>query len=259
MARASYYYKPTEETVVNLELMKAIDKTYTECPFYGSRRITEELLRSGYKVNRKRIQRLMRQMRIEVIYPRPNISKADSSHKKFPYLLKGEIIKDVNQVWCADITYIPLKGSFLYLVAILDLFSRYILTWRLSTNLECEFCIEALEEALKKGKPEIFNTDQGVQFTCKGHVARLESSGVRVSMDSKGRALDNIFVERFWRTLKYEEVYCTEYEDCQDATKHLDNYFNFYNNKRLHQALNYKTPEEVFLKADCAIKRAKFV
>lgn len=228
--------------------MKLIDEIYTQSPFYGSRRITETLKKKGFEVNRKRIQRLMQEMGIEVIYPHVNLSKPDNSHRRFPYLLKGVKIVNSNQVWSTDITYIPLKNSYLYLVAVLDWFSRYVLTWRLSTNLESQFCIEALVDALKIAKPKIFNTDQGSQFTSNKFLEVLESNKIEISMDGKGRAFDNIFVERLWRTLKYEEVYCTSYESFEDAKINLGNYFKFYNENRLHQSLGYKTPREIFLK-----------
>lgn len=247
LSRSSLYYEPASETDLNLELMRYIDEIYTEWPFYGSRKVTEELINMGYAVNRKRIQRLMRTMGLEVIYPKPNLSKPDLSHRKYPYLLKGVKIDSVNQVWSTDITYIPMKKGYLYLTAVLDWFTRYVLTWRLSNNLESSFCIEALEEALEKGKPEMFNTDQGVQFTCNSFLNVLEKRQIRISMDGKGRALDNIFVERLWRTVKYEEVYCKAYESYYEAEYNLCQYFKFYNNKRLHQSLGYRTPEEVFI------------
>ena len=233
-----------------------IDELYTEWPFYGSRKITEEMIKKGYEVNRKRIQRLMRIMGLEVIYQRPNLSKPNFAHRKFPYLLKGVKIESVNQVWSTDITYIPMKKGFLYLTAVIDWFTRYVLTWRLSNNLESGFCIDALKEALEKGNPETFNTDQGVQFTCDDFLKILEEREIRISMDGKGRALDNIFVERLWRTVKYEEVYCKAYESFDEARDNLDQYFKFYNNKRLHQSLGYRTPEEVFINGQKAQLRA---
>jgi putative transposase len=227
--------------------MRLIDELYTEIPFYGSRKMTEELIRAGHAVNRKRIRRLMRIMGLEVIYPKPNLSKPDLSHRKFPYLLKGLNIGAVNHVWSTDITYIPMKNGFLYLAAVLDWFSRYVIAWELSNNLESGFCIDVLEEALERGKPEIFNTDQGVQFTSNSFINILEANQIRISMDGKGRALDNIFVERLWRTVKYEEVYCKAYESFEEAKSNLSTYFKFYNTKRLHQSLGYKTPGEIFL------------
>jgi putative transposase len=228
--------------------MEAIDKIYTENPACGSRKIREVLVRDGYEVNRKRIQRLMRKMGIEVIYPRPNLSKPANNHRKFPYLLKGVKIEDINHVWSTDITYIPLRGGYLYLVAILDWYSRYVLTWRLSNNLESGFCIEVLKEALDIGKPKIFNSDQGVQFTSNNFLEILESHKIAISMDGKGRAFDNIYIERLWRTVKYEEVYCKCYESFEEANENLGLYIKYYNDRRLHQSLKYRTPKEVFLR-----------
>lgn len=245
--RSSYYYKAAEETEVNLKIMKLIDEIYTENPFYGSRRITEVLIKKGYAVNRKRTQRLMQKMGIEVIYPRPNLSKPDNEHRRFPYLLRGVKIEDINHVWSTDITYIPLRTGYLYLVAILDWFSRYVLRWGLSNNLESGFCIKVLKDALEIGKPKIFNSDQGTQFTSSGFLEILEMHNIQISMDGRGRAFDNIFVERLWRTVKYEEVYCKAYESFGDAEENLTDYFRFYNDKRLHQSLGYKTPGEIFL------------
>lgn len=228
--------------------MKLIDEIYTESPFYGSRRITETLVTRGYEINRKRVRRLMQKMGIEVIYPRSNLSKPDNSHRRFPYLLKGVKIEDINHVWSTDITYIPLRTGFLYLVAILDWFSRYVLTWGLSNNLDSGFCIDALKKALEKGKPKIFNSDQGTQFTSSRFFGVLETHDIQISMDGRGRAFDNIFVERLWRTVKYEEVYCKAYESFGEAEENLNDYFRFYNDKRLHQSLGYKTPGEIFLR-----------
>lgn len=247
LSRSTYYYEPVPETELNLQLMRLIDEMYTESPFYGSRKIIEELEKRGYFVNRKRIQRLMRLMGLEVMYPKPNLSKPDLQHRKYPYLLRDKKIEAVNHVWSTDITYIPMKNGYLYLTVILDWFSRYVLTWRLSNNLEAGFCIEALKEALGKGRPEIFNTDQGVQFTSTNFIEVLEEKQIQISMDGKGRAFDNIFIERLWRTVKYEEVYCKAYESYDEASTNLATYFKFYNNKRLHQSLGYKTPQEIFL------------
>ena len=252
MSRSSYYYEPALETELNLKLMKLIDEIYTEWPFYGTRRITEELIKNGYEVNRKRTQRLMQKMGIRVIYPKPNLSKPNKAHRTYPYLLRGVVIEGINHVWSTDITYIPVRKGYLYLVAILDWFSRYVLTWKLSNNLESDFCIDVLEDALEMGKPKIFNSDQGVQFTSNRFVDILKSHDVQISMDGKGRAFDNIFVERLWRTVKYEEVYCKAYESFEEAKRNLNDYFRFYNSKRLHQSLGYKTPGEVFLKRDLA-------
>lgn len=248
MSRSSYYYEPASETELNLKLMKLIDEIYTERPFYGTRKVTEELMKNGYEINRKRTQRLMQKMGIRVIYPRPNLSKPNKAHRTYPYLLKGVVIEEVNHVWSTDITYIPVKKGYLYLVAVLDWFSRYVLTWELSNNLESDFCINVLEEALEMGKPKIFNSDQGTQFTSNRFVDILKRHDVQISMDGRGRAFDNIFVERLWRTVKYEEVYCKAYESCEEAKKNLSEYFKFYNKKRIHQSLDYKTPEEIYLK-----------
>lgn len=260
LPRSSYYYQGIEETELNLHLMRIIDEIYTDQPCCGSRKMTEELCNKGFIVNRKRVQRLMNAMGIQVIYPKPNLSKRNMGHKIYPYLLKGLEINAINQVWSTDITYIPMRKGFIYLTAIIDWFSRYILTWKLSDNLESHFCIEALEEALEGGKPEIFNTDQGTQFTSKGFTGLLEYNHVKISMDGKGRAFDNIFIERFWRTIKYEEVYCKDYDSFEEAKDNLGLYFMFYNNRRLHQSLGYKTPKDIFLgKEKSAIARVKFV
>jgi len=243
--RSSLYLEPCEETALNLELMRLIDEQFTRTPFYGSRKLTKWLGRQGYAVNRKRVQRLMRTMGLEAIYPKPNLSLSNESHKKYPYLLKDVRITHPHQVWATDITYIRLHGGFLYLVAILDWFSRYVLSWRLSNTLDTAFCIEAVEEALQSGRPDIFNSDQGCQFTSIVFTQLLLDAGVRISMDGKGRAFDNIFTERLWRTVKYEEVYIKDYDTAVDAHQSLGAYFSFYNNERLHQALQYATPAEV--------------
>jgi putative transposase len=246
LPRSSLYYECVDECELNLTLMKVIDEIYTESPFYGSRKMTEELENRGYRVNRKRIQRLMRIMGLEVLYAKPNLSKPDASHRKFPYLLRDLRIAAINQVWSSDITYIPIEKGYAYLTAVIDWYSKYVLAWRLSNNLESQFCLEALEESLEIGMPEIFNTDQGVQFTSCKYIEVLEMNKIRISMDGKGRALDNIVIERLWRTVKYEEVYCKCYESINDAQRNLEGYFKFYNHKRLHQALGYKTPYSIF-------------
>lgn len=228
--------------------MNLIDGIYMESPSYGSRKVKEELKRKGIVVNRKRVQRLMQLMGLEVIYPKVNLSKANKAHKKYPYLLKDVKIEKVNFVWSSDITYIPLQHEYVYLTAVMDWYSRYVIAWKLSSKMESGFCVEALEEALKLGSPEIFNTDQGSQYTSKNFTQVLEKHGVKISMDGKGRAFDNIFTERLWRTVKYEEVYCKVYEDKQEAEINLNNYFKYYNTRRLHQALAYKTPAEIFNK-----------
>ena len=244
--RSSLYYEPAGMTDYNLLLMDLIDKQYTETPYYGIRRMTEEINNKGYKVNRKRVRRLMRLMGLEAIYPRRNLSKAAKAHKVYPYLLKGVNITQANQVWSADITYIRMARGFVYLVAIMDWWSRYVLAWKLSTTMESDFCVEALRGALKIATPEIFNTDQGSQFAAKEFIDILLGKNIRVSMDGRDRVFDNIFIERLWRTLKYEEVYLKDYADVWDAEKSIADYFRFYNNKRIHQSLDYKTPREVY-------------
>lgn len=226
--------------------MTLVDKIYTEWPFYGVRRITGELKRQGNNFNHKRIYRLMQIMGIEALRPKKNLSKAGKNHLIYPYLLKDLEIKSPNQVWSSDITYIPLYKGFAYLVAVIDWFSRYILSWEISNSLDVYFCLEALNNALKKGKPEIFNTDQGSQFTSRDFSGTIIQNQVKMSMDSKGRALDNICIERFWRSLKYEDIYLRDYRSFSDLRIGLSNYFNFYNHRRVHQSLNYKTPAEVY-------------
>ena len=221
--------------------MRRIDELYLKRPYYGSRRMGNEL-----EVNRKRVQRLMRRMGLEAIYPKPRTTVRCPQHKIYPYLLRNVEIERPNQVWSTDITYIPLQGGYVYLTAIIDWYSRYVLTWRLSNSLDSKFCIEALEEALAGGQPEIFNTDQGVQFTSVAFTGCLESRGVAISMDGRGRALDNVFVERLWRSVKYEEVYLKDYDDAWQAEASLGEYFDFYCHARPHQALDYRTPAEVY-------------
>ncbi len=246
ISRSSLYYRPKEVLPGDLALMKLIDQQYLATPFYGSRRMAVWLNRQGLPVSRKRVQRLMRTMGLQAIYRRPRTSQPASGHKVYPYLLGGMEITRPNQVWAADITYLPMARGFLYLVAIMDWYSRYVLAWRLSNTLDADFCVEALEEALSKGKPEIFNTDQGSQFTSEGFTGVLEQHTVRISMDGKGRYIDNIFVERLWRTVKYEEVYLKAYSNGREAEAGLEAYFYFYNTQRPHQALEYRTPAEVF-------------
>jgi putative transposase len=246
ISRSSVYYRPAEVSQEDLELMRLMDHQYLATPFYGSRRMAVWLTRLGYRVNRKRVQRLMRIMGLRTIYRRPNTSKPSPEHKVYPYLLQGVEITRPNQVWATDITYIPMARGFLYLVAIMDWYSRYVLAWRLSNTLDADFCIEALEEALRQGTPEIFNTDQGSQFTSQAFTGLLEDHGTRISMDGKGRYLDNLFVERLWRTVKYEEVYLKAYPNGREAKAGLDAYFRFYNTQRPHQTLGYRTPAEVF-------------
>ena len=246
ISRSSLYYQPTHAKVKDLELMTLMDRQYLKTPFYGSRRMSVWLRREGYLVNRKRVRRLMRVMGIEAIYRRPNTSRPSPENKVYPYLLRGLEVSGVNQVWMADITYIPMARGFLYLVAIMDWYSRYVLAWRLSNTLDADFCVDALEEALRQGKPEIFNTDQGSQFTSEAFTSMLLEHGIRISMDGKGRYIDNIFVERLWRSVKYEEVYLKAYQNVPEARAGIGAYLRFYNHERPHQALGYQTPQEIF-------------
>jgi putative transposase len=248
LPRSTYYYEALPESQENLKLMRVMDELHLLRPFFGSRQMTLSLQRKGYEVNRKRIQRLMRLMDIEAIYPKPRTTIAREDHRVFPYLLKDVAVVRPNQVWCADITYIPMESGFLYLIAIMDWFSRYVLAWELSNSLEVEFCLGALERALKRyGCPDIFNTDQGAQFTSDGFVGLLLGKKIHVSMDGRGRAFDNIFIERLWRTVKYEEVYLNAYSDGFEARKGLGIYFPFYNTKRPHSAHQGQTPKEVYV------------
>jgi putative transposase len=246
LARSGLYYEPRGESAENLDLTRLIDEAYTRWPFYGVRRMTAWLRREGHQVNAKRVRRLMRLMGLEAIYAKPRLSASGKAHKRYPYLLKDVVTDRADQVWSADITYLRLRGSFLYLVAVLDWFSRYVLSWELSRTLEGAFCVLALEEALRKGRPEVFNTDQGVQFTSEEFTGVLEARQIAISMDGRGRVFDNIFSERLWRTVKYEEVYLRDYADEAEAGQGLRTYFRFYNHERLHQALDYRTPAEVY-------------
>lgn len=226
--------------------MRLIDEEYTRYPFYGVEKMTAVLRRQGHRINPKRIRRLMRLMGLEAIYPKPNLSKASKEHKIYPYLLRGVSIDRVDQVWSTDITYIRLKQGFIYLVAVIDWFSRYVLSYEFSTTLDKDFCIKALQDALKITKPEIFNTDQGSQFTSDAFTGTLKEAGVMISMDGRGRALDNIFVERLWRTVKYERVYLHNYETVREAIQDIGKYFDFYNNIRPHMSLDYQIPAEIY-------------
>jgi putative transposase len=246
IGRSSVYYRPVEVSQEAMDLMKLMDRQYLATPFYGSRRMAAWLKGRGYRVNRKRVQRLMRIMGLLAIYRRPRTSRPAPGHKVYPYLLEGMEITRPNQVWAADITYLPMARGFLYLVAIMDWYSRYVLAWRLSNTLDADFCVVALEEALRHGHPEIFNTDQGSQFTSEAFIGLLEQQGMRISMDGKGRYTDNLFIERLWRTVKYEEVYLKAYASGREARAEIDAYFRFYNTQRPHQALGYRTPAEVF-------------
>jgi len=246
LARASLYYQATEETATNLRLMRLLDEEYTRHPFYGSRRLTAWLSTQGEEVNRKRVQRLLRLMGLEAIYPKPRLSVADPSHRVYPYLLRGVVIERVNQVWSADITYVPMPKGFMYLAATIDWYSRYVVSWRLSNTLDGLFCQEMLDEALGRGRPEIFNTDQGVQFTALAFTERLKQAGVLISMDGRGRCLDNVFVERLWRTVKYENIYLQGYATVAELERGLWSYLRFYNEERLHQSLAYQPPLLVY-------------
>jgi putative transposase len=252
IARSTLYYRPVPVSADDLAVMRRIDELHLAWPFYGSRRMAAVLRREGWAVNRKRAKRLMRVMAIEAIYQKPNTSKGHPDHKVYPYLLRGLTIDRPNQVWCADITYIPMAKGFVYLVAVMDWFSRRVLSWRLSITMETDFCVEALLEATEMyGSPEIFNTDQGVQFTSAAFVDELASRGVRISMDGKGRYLDNIFIERLWRSLKYEDVYIKAYGSVTEARRSLGEWLAFYNDVRPHQSLGYRTPREIFEAVAC--------
>lgn len=245
--RSSYYYQPASESPLNLTLMRLIDKQYLRTPFYGYLKMTEYLRQEKqYQVNHKRVYRLMTQMGLRAVAPRPRTSQPGPEHKIYPYLLRDVQIMRPNQVWSADITYVPLARGFMYLVAVLDWYSRYVLSWEVSSTLDGDFCLTALEQALQQGKPEIFNTDQGSQFTANAFTARLEKAQVKISMDGQGRVFDNIFIERLWRTVKFENIYLNEYDTGLELVAGLANYFDFYNYKRFHQSLDYRTPAQVY-------------
>jgi putative transposase len=247
LSRSGVYYEPEPTSPEELELMRLIDELHLKLPFYGSRKVAEALKAEGHPVNRKRVQRLMRQMGLEALVPKPSTSKPGQERPTYPYLLRGLVVGHVNQVWAADITYIPLEQGFAYLVAILDWYSRRVLAWRLSNTLDADFCVEALQDALERfDTPEIFNTDQGAQFTSDKFIGVLRARSVRISMDGKGRCLDNVFVERLWRSLKYEEVYLHVYKDMREARQGIGRYLTFYNSERPHQALGYQTPEAFY-------------
>jgi putative transposase len=244
--RSSYYLPPAVESEENLRLMRLIDEQFLKTPFYGSRQMTALLRRSGEQVNRKRVQRLMALMGLEAVFPRPRTTMAGSEARVYPYLLRDRVLTRINEVWSSDITYIPMRRGFMYLTAVMDWFSRYVLSWRLSNTLEGRFCLEALEEALAQGQPEIFNTDQGSQFTAREYTSRLEEAGIAVSQDGRGRALDNVFVERLWRSVKYEDIYIKNYELVPELELGLRSYFWFYDEERPHSSLDYRTPGEVY-------------
>ncbi len=248
--RSGLYYEPASESLENLRVMRLIDEQYLGTPFYGSRRMTAWLKTQGEEVNRKRVRGLMGIMGLEAIHPGPRTTTRDADHKIYPYLLRGLTIERRDQVWSTDVTYMPLEGGFMYLAAVIDWYSRFVLSWRLSNTLDGRFCLEALEAALEGGRPEIFNTDQGAQFTAKAFTGRLESAGMAVSMDGRGRALDNVFIERLWRSLKYEDIYLKAYSSVRDLHIGLSGWFGFYNHERLHQSLAYRTPAEVYRGAE---------
>jgi putative transposase len=249
LSRASLYYSPRSISSVNLLLMRLLDEQYTRCPFYGVERMTAWLRAAGYEVNQKRVRRLLRIMGLEALYPKPRLSQPGVAQQLYPYLLKDVLIERVNQVWSTDITYIRLWQGFLYLVAVMDWYSRYVLAWEVSISLESSFCVAALDRAMQLAEPEIFNSDQGSQFTSQSFTRRLLERGVKISMDGRGRAFDNIFVERLWRSVKYEEVYLKDYRSVREAVTGLRGYFEFYNRERLHQSLEYQTPEAVYRQA----------
>ena len=247
LPRSTLYYRERGPSAEDLELMRLLDEQFTKTPFYGSRRMTAWLCRENRQVNRKRVVRLMREMGLSAIYPGPRLSKPEKGHKIYPYLLRGRQITRADEVWSTDITYIRLNGGFVYLVAVIDWWTRYVLSWELSTTLDSGFCVRALERALEiAGPPEIFNTDQGSQFTSEAFLSVLKGCGAKISMDGRGRALDNVFVERLWRSVKYEEVYLNDYRTVIEAAEGLRRYFRFYNEERLHQALGYRPPAEVY-------------
>lgn len=249
LSRASYYRGSAveEASAQNLELMRLIDEEYTRHPFYGTRKMRDWLNQQGHRVNRKRVQRLMRRMGLESVAPKPNTSKAAKGHKVYPYLLRGLRIERPNQVWCSDLTYIRLAGGFVYLTAVMDWHSRYVLSWEVSVTMQEDFCVSALESALRRhGEPELFNTDQGVQYTGQAFTGVLKDKGIRISMDGKGRAMDNIMIERLWRSVKYEEIYLKDYESVSELITALRVYFDFYNHERPHQGLGGATPVQVY-------------
>lgn len=248
LPRSSYYREVCGgESEENLELMRLIDEEYTLHPFYGTRQMRNHLHRRGYQVNRKRVQRLMRLMGIQSVAPKPGTSKAAKEHKKYPYLLGGLDINRSNQVWCSDLTYIRMRSGFVFLTAVMDWYSRKVLSWEVSVTMDDSFCVSALERAMRlHGKPEIFNTDQGSQYTGSAFTGALKDAGIRISMDGKGRAMDNIMVERLWRTVKYEEVYLKEYATVRELVENLKVYFEFYNSERTHDSLDLRTPDEAY-------------
>jgi putative transposase len=246
LSRSVFYYQPAKAKDGNLRLMEEIDRIYLKHPFFGTRRMTEVLKEQGYGVNRKRVKRLYQLMDIQAIGPKPNTSKPVKGHKVYPYLLRNLKIERVNQVWATDLTYIPMPTGFMYLMAVIDLYSRKVISWGVSNSMDTNFCCSVLNEALQTGEPEIFNTDQGSQFTSDAFTDVLRRHEIQISMDGKGRAIDNIFIERLWRSLKYEYLYPKRPETCQQLYRGLEEYFLFYNHERLHQSLEYKTPGSVY-------------
>jgi putative transposase len=244
--RAGLYYEPVGESEENLGVMRLLDEQYTRAPFYGSRKMTAWLATQGWELNRKRVSRLMAVMGIEAVYPKPRLSQPGEGHKIYPYLLRGVEVESVNQVWSTDITYIRMARGFVYLVAVMDWFSRFVLSWSLSLTMELDFCVEALQCALRRGRPGIFNSDQGSQFTSEKFTGELEARDIAISMDGRGRCMDNIFIERLWRSLKYEEVYLKDYTSVAEAQDSIARYFRFYNHERLHQSLDYRTPAAIY-------------
>ncbi len=259
LPRASYYRDAAyaEETEENLQLMRLIDEEYMRHPFLGSRTLKHYLRRLGYKINRKRVQRLIKRMGLVSLAPKPNTSLGNKTHKVYPYLLRNLVVERTNQVWCTDITYIRMQGGFVYLVAVMDWYSRKVLSWELSNSMDSDFCVSALESAIRLyGTPEIFNTDQGSQFTSEAFTAVLKENGIKISMDGKGRWMDNIFIERLWRSVKYEEVYLNEYNSVADLRSRLGQYFEYYNHQRTHQSLSNATPAEIYGAANDSFKMA---
>jgi putative transposase len=248
LPRSSYYYESRRDDSYSLHVMNLIDEQFTKTPFYGVERMTAWLHRQGQRVNHKRVRRLMRLMGLKAVYPKPRLSLSNQAHKTYPYLLRNLVINHPDQVWCADITYIRMLHGFVYLMAVMDWYSRFVLSWEISTTLDTPFCLSALQQALELSTPEIFNTDQGSQFTSREFIRRLEKKDIRISMDGRGRVYDNIFVERLWRSVKYEEVYLHHYQTVSEARDGLAKYFLFYNMERLHASLGYQTPYEIYVK-----------
>jgi len=257
LARSSFYYESRGSSEEELTLLRLIDQQYLATPFYGSRRMSVVLRQQGYEVNRKRVQRLMRQLGIEAIYPKPRLSQAHPEHRIYPYLLRNLVVTRSNQVWCTDITYLPIFKGHFYWVAMMDWFSRKVLSWRISNTLDVAFCLEALQEALARyGAPDIFNSDQGSQFTSNTFTNCLKAGGIQISMDGRGRCHDNIFIERLWRSLKYELIYLMAFDSGIHLNQEVNTWFNWYNKERPHQALDYRTPEDIYLESLCPSREA---